>query len=282
MSESNKSIYKKTKKILFNIKFLLKLTYRNLINWFIPSKSPLKEDIVEDSIHWVGHGTTIINLSGTIILTDPVLGSLGHFKRMVKPSLNLKSLNPNIILLSHGHMDHIDFISLLKLNKNSIVICPNGYKTLLKLFGYKNVIIGNWGDSLNFDDVDIKVLEANHDGRRFYLGKNYQSNSYLISKRDKSVFFAGDTAYTDKFNGLSCDLAIMPVGCYYPEGFDEMHCTPKQAFEMFKSMKSKYMVPIHYNTFILSLENNSDTLKTLNSLNDGSIKIIEIGQTVEI
>ena len=39
------------------------------------------------------------------------------------------------------------------------------------------------------------------------------------------------------------------------------------------------IIPIHYKTFIISLENFKDTEDTLLNINDASIKIIDIGET---
>ncbi|MDO5518119.1 MAG: MBL fold metallo-hydrolase, partial [Clostridium sp.] len=117
------------------------------------------------------------------------------------------------------------------------------------------------------------------DGRRFYVGIDNESISYLIERNGKSVFFAGDTALTENYKNIKCDVALMPVGCYKPDRFSYMHCTPEQSYEMYKMMDSKVMIPIHYKTFIISLEDFKETEDSLLNLNDDSIKIIDIGET---
>ena len=88
------------------IEYMYKLHYRNFKLYFNPIKTPLYEPIVKNSIHWVGHATVVINLNDKIIVTDPVTSlNLGELRRLVKPSLNLASINIDYLLLSHGHMD---------------------------------------------------------------------------------------------------------------------------------------------------------------------------------
>ena len=262
--------------------YMYELHRRNFKSYFKPILTPLYEPLVKNSIHWVGHATVVINLNEKVIVTDPVTSTyLGQIKRLVKPSLNLSSINIDYILLSHGHMDHMNYTTLMKINKNAIVIAPKNLKTPLKILGFKNIILLTNNETYNDNHIKIRALKANHDGRRYPWGTAAASNSYIIESSSKKIFFAGDTAYTEIYKNLIADIAIMPVGCYKPDEFQEMHCSPQQSFEMFKMTKSKFMIPIHYKTYILAQDEDEVTCDTLKKLNDGSIKIIDIGQTVK-
>lgn len=265
-------------KTLSNIKFLTKLTYNNIKTYGIKQIAGNNQTIEENSVYWFGHATTIINLDGKLILTDPVItNTMGYFKRQVSIPMDITKLKFDYIILSHGHTDHLNFSSLRQLNKDAIVIVPKGYKRLLNILGYKNVQVIRHNDTYKDEYITIQSIEANHDGRRYYLGPDSESHSYLISGKSKKVFFAGDTAYTENFNGLSSDIALMPVGCYKPDRFSEMHCTPEESYRMFKMMDCPLMIPIHYKTFILSLENFHETIDTLTSFNDHRINMLHIG-----
>lgn len=267
-------------KIFSNINFLFKLTLNNIKQYFKKPKEIKHDKLMTNSINWFGHATTVINLCDKIIITDPVFSTLlGYFKRVTEKPNYIDTLKVDYIILSHGHMDHLSFPSLMKLNKDAIVIVPKGYKKLLNFLGFKNVILLHPGDTYKDDCIKITAYEANHDGRRFYVGIDNESNSYLIERNNKSVFFAGDTALTNNFKNISCNIALMPVGCYKPDRFSYMHCTPEQSYEMFKGMKCPVMIPIHYKTFKISLENFNDTEQTLLTLNKGDIEIIDIGET---
>lgn len=262
-----------------NINFLYKLTKKNISYYKKPRENCLYDTLSKDSIIWLGHATVLINVNNKIILTDPVFCNyLGYMKRLVKLPIDIKNLHIDYVLLSHGHTDHIHLPSLKKINKDAVVLTPKGYKHVLSLLGFKNIHRVLAGDVFSDEYIKITTLKAEHDGRRYYVGNNYASNSYLIEANNKKIFYAGDTAYTEEFNNLESDLALMPVGCYIPERFSVMHCSPEESFKMFKQMNSKIMLPIHYKTFILSLEDSKDTYNRLDKLNDGSIKVIDIGQ----
>jgi len=262
--------------------YMYQLHRRNFKLYFKPILTPTHEPVVTNSIHWVGHATVVINLNGKIIVTDPVTSmSLGQLKRLIKPSLNLASINIDYILLSHGHMDHMNYTTLIKLNKSAIVIAPKNLNIPLKILGFKNIILLAADEMYSDNHMKIKALKANHDGRRYPWGTKVDSNSYIIESSSKKIFFAGDTAYTDIYKDFMADIAIMPVGCYKPDEYTELHCSPQQSFKMFKMTKSKFMIPIHYKTFILAQDDDEVTCDTLERINDGSIKIIDVGQTVK-
>lgn len=263
-----------------NIKFLSILTYNNLREYFNDRSEVQSDPLVTNSIHWYGHATTLINISDTIIVTDPVISNtLGYFKRVVERPSDLREQKIDYIVLSHGHMDHLHFPSLRKLNKDATIIVPKGYKKLMRFLGFKNVVLLRQGETFEDDKVKITALKATHDGRRFYVGIDDESNAYIIESENKKIFYAGDTAYTEDFNDLQCDIALMPVGCYKPERFSYMHCSPEESYKMFKNMNSKLMIPIHYKTFKLSLEDFEETENTLLSFEDETLKILDIGQT---
>ncbi len=263
--------------------YMYELHRRNFKLYFKHIRDPLHEPVVKNSIHWVGHATVVINLNHKLIVTDPVTSiNLGQIKRLVKPSLNLSSINIDYILLSHGHMDHLNYSTLIKLNKSAIVIAPKNLNIPLKILGFKNIILLTQNQIYSDNYIKIKALKANHDGSRYPWGSIAESNSYIIERDSKKIFFAGDTAYTDEYKDLIADVAIMPVGCYKPDEFQDLHCSPQQSFKMFKMTNAKLMIPIHYKTYILAQDEDKVTLDILKRINDGSIKIIDIGQTVKL
>ena len=148
--------------------YMYELHLRNFKSYFKPILTPSYEPIVRNSIHWVGHATVVINLNDKVIVTDPVTSiNLGQIKRLVKPSLDLADLNIDYILLSHGHMDHMNYTTLMKINKNAIVIAPKNLNIPLKILGFKNIILLNQDEMYSDNCIKIRALKANHDGRRY-------------------------------------------------------------------------------------------------------------------
>ena len=124
--------------IFSNIKFLSILTATNIKEYFNQRNDISNEALKTDSVHWYGHATALINLSDIIILTDPVLNNtLGFFKRIANRPSSLDDQKIDYILLSHGHMDHTNFSSLRKLDKNITIIVPKGYRRYRNIWRWK-------------------------------------------------------------------------------------------------------------------------------------------------
>jgi len=85
-----------------------------------PNPSLWRDD--ELNIAWIGHATVLINIYGKIILTDPAmlarvgvnfLGLVYGPLRYTYPALEISEIpKPDIILISHAHMDHMDYNTL--------------------------------------------------------------------------------------------------------------------------------------------------------------------------
>ncbi len=225
----------------------------------------------EATITWIGHSTVLIRMCDMYILTDPVFTKrvgvrLGWFKigpkRFSDPALYPDELPPiDVVLLSHAHMDHLDLQSLRKVvtNRTMVVTAQNTGK-VLKFIKAKEIIELGPNESLRFENgLEVHTVLVNHWGNRFPWNKRFGWTGYLIDGGDARVFFAGDTSYVDTFSSLrdefgEIDVACIPIGAYKPESFLEAHCTPEQAWAMFLDSGAKWLIPIHWNTFVLSQE----------------------------
>lgn len=64
----------------------------------------------------------------------------------------------------------------------------------------------------------------------------------------------------------------MPIGAYDPFRFQ--HCTPEEALKMASDMHSKAIIPIHRNTFKLSVEKTNEPIERLQkALSDNTITL---------
>ncbi len=252
---------------------------------FKPEPESWSNDTI--TLSWIGHSTVLINFYGKIILTDPVLfnrvglyifGSSIGPSRLTPPALTIDEIpKPDIILLSHAHMDHTDYPTLEHITDkypNQIdVVVAYLTKDVINDLPWKSITVLDWKQSATVSDIDISAHEVKHFGWRYpwekdrsrgYHKDGRSFNSYLLKFKDKKIFFGGDTAYTDKLNHLineKPDIAIMPIGAYNP--WTRNHCNPEEALNMASAMGASYFVPIHTKTFKQSSEPFNEPIERL-------------------
>ncbi|PTX63281.1 L-ascorbate metabolism protein UlaG (beta-lactamase superfamily) [Melghirimyces profundicolus] len=225
----------------------------------------------EVTVTWVGHATCYLHFYGTRILTDPVLEErvgLELFpglkigpRRFVPPALSLESLkDTDLILLSHAHMDHLDLPTLKKLaHPGMTVVTAAKMGRLLKGLPVGKVVELSGTDPLRLPDgLTVKAFPVRHWGSRFPWNTDFGWTGYILEKEGRKVVFPGDTAYTSTFARLKeqggVDLLFMPIGAYQPDALTAYHCTPEQGWRMAVEAGARWIVPIHWNTFVLSKE----------------------------
>jgi L-ascorbate metabolism protein UlaG (beta-lactamase superfamily) len=230
---------------------------------------------------WLGHSTVLIKIEGTTILTDPVFSTrvglnLGPFtigiKRLVEPALRLPGAErnsiprPDLILLSHAHMDHFDLPSLRRLESHETgVLTASKTADLLRVTRYGQVDELGWGETARVGEIKVRAFEVNHWGARMQSDTWRGFNGYLIESPRYRVIFGGDTALTGTFRQLRSsrpiDLAIMPVGAYNP--WIRAHCKPEQAVQMANDAGAGMILAVHHQTFELSREPRFEPIERL-------------------
>lgn len=235
----------------------------------VPQDHPAPERWPDRGLHvaWLGHATVLLKVDGMTILTDPVFSdrvglSLGPLtlglKRLTAPALPRKQLpRPDLILLSHAHMDHLDIPSLRALESRRVdVITASKTSDLVRVNRYREVQEIGWGQKVRLGPAEIRAVEVNHWGARMRTDTYRGYNGYMIEAGRYRILFAGDTASTTAFRSLRAskpvDLAIMPIGAYNPWIY--YHCTPEQAWSMGNDAGAEFFVPVHHQTFQLSRE----------------------------
>jgi L-ascorbate metabolism protein UlaG (beta-lactamase superfamily) len=237
-------------------------------------------------------------MDGFTILTDPVFStrigiSIGPFtlglKRLVHPAISLTEIGtPDLILLSHAHMDHLDRPSLRKLeNRGTTVITAAYTSDLLHVKGYKSVQELRWDSTCQVGPVKIRAIEVKHWGARTRSDVHRGYNGYLIEAGRYRVLFGGDTAYTESFRRIrsskSIDLAIMPIGAYNP--WIGAHCNPEQALSMANQAGAEFILPVHHRTFKLSDEPYDEPIERLLNASGAAedrVAVREIGGEIHL
>ena len=269
------------------------------ISYVVPQSSDkqvkwLTTNRIHPSITWIGHATFFIQLNGCNILTDPVWAKrMGLEKRLSEPGLRMDELPPiDVVVISHGHYDHLDIGTLKQLPGSPLYMVPEGLGPLLVRRGFRNVQELAWWEEISHNGVTFTFVPAQHWVRRGLWDMNTSHWGGWIMQADDapSVYFVGDTGYFRGFTEIASrfeiDTVLMPIGAYEPEWFMRIsHINPEDAVKAFRELNARTFIPMHYGAFRLADDTAAEALERLhNAWNDQNmppenLRVMHLGET---
>jgi L-ascorbate metabolism protein UlaG (beta-lactamase superfamily) len=258
------------------LRFLADLVVSSLFTPMRGSTQPLVRAAVGQlGVTFIGHSSFLLQIAGLAILVDPVFAHyLYILKRRRKPGLRVADLPPiDAVLLTHAHMDHLNLPSLRRIIRHSrrlgrtapVAVVPRGVEDLVTNLGFSQIIPLEWWQATELHSlstpsapVHLTMTPARHWGARMFSDTHRGFGGYLLAGAGHRLYHSGDTAYFEGFTQIGRKLhpqvALLPIGAYFPDNFRGVHTSPEDALQAFLDLGAQTMIPMHYGTFRLSLE----------------------------
>ncbi len=212
-------------------------------------------------ITFLGHSSVLLEFDplyagtsdtrGPRILTDPVLrGRVGPL-RWYGAAPGAGHAPVDGVLISHGHHDHLDLPSLELLRRageEPRLVVPAGLGPLLRRRRFLRVQEVVAGDRLRIGEAFVRVVQAEHDGRRRPFGPRAEAVGYVV-ECGTAVYFAGDTGLFEGMATLNgrVDVALLPVWGWGP-ALGQGHLDPSAATDAAARIAAPLAIPIHWGT----------------------------------
>ncbi|WP_274364421.1 MBL fold metallo-hydrolase [Paenibacillus thermotolerans] len=261
-----------------------------------PNLELLRGNRIECTVTAVGHSTFLIQAGGLNIVTDPVWAErMGFGRRLSAPGLRIEDVPPvDVVLISHGHYDHLDAGSLRRLPGDWTALVPEGLGRWFRRRGYRRVTELSWWEETAIGGVRFAFVPAKHWTRRTPWDTNTSHwGGWVVSPETGGrLYFAGDSGYWPGFGEIGerypgIDVALLPIGAYEPEWFmSSSHMTPEEAVRVFTEIGAATFVPMHYDTFHLADDTPREALDRLfaewarRGLASERLKVPALGETL--
>jgi L-ascorbate metabolism protein UlaG (beta-lactamase superfamily) len=177
-----------------------------------------------------------------------------------------------------------------------VAFVPKGVEDLVQDLGFSRVQTLEWWQSVQLEDspippkyqshlvdidqntlhipnsspstVTITATPARHWGARMFNDTHRGYGGYVIASASGPIIYhSGDTAYfggfTEIARRLRPEIALLPIGAYYPDSYRSVHTSPEEALRAFLDLRARVMIPMHYGTFRLGRESMDEPLPRL-------------------
>jgi Predicted Zn-dependent hydrolases of the beta-lactamase fold len=198
---------------------------------------------------WHGHSTWYVSLGGTDLLIDP-------FFNNPKTETDPADLDPEFVLLTHGHADHVAHVPAFA--DTTVVATPELAGFVEDEFGVSETVGMNLGGTVECGDAYVTMHRADHTNG---ANTSYEHDvgmpaGFVVSDtvptqasdaESETFYHAGDTGLMTEMRDvigtfLEPDAAAVPIGDHFTMG-------PMQAAIAVDWLGVDHAFPMHYDTF---------------------------------
>ena len=199
------------------------------------------------TVFWLGQAGLLFELDGVRVMVDPYLSNSvekvepKNYRRLPIDE-SYFDIKPDILILTHNHLDHTDPETLERLFSKHGGICIlasyNAWQTARKFGGDNNYIMFNRGTVWTEKGIKFEAVYAEH--------SDDKAVGVIISYGGRKYYITGDTLYNKKVIkdiNIPIDVVFLPINGVG----NNMNMTDAAHFA--EEIKAKTAVPIHFGMF---------------------------------
>lgn len=197
-------------------------------------------------IEYFGHSAfQITSEEGMKILIDPFISGNPACTTAVE------TINPDVILVTHGHVDHFGDALEIANNSGATVIATHEIATFVQKQGL-NAIGMNIGGTVSINElVSVTMTDARHSSGMDFLENMEEggvATGFVVTlESGKKIYHAGDTGLFGDMKMVigdiyQPDISLIPIGDKFTMGIEDAAVAASW-------LQSRIVIPMHYNTF---------------------------------
>jgi len=223
-------------------------------------------------VTYYGHATILLETATAKLLFDPFITP-----NELAKGIDINTIKPDYILLTHGHVDHVADLFTIQTNSNAMVICIAEIQGWLNKNDVEKVHGMNIGGGFNFDFGRVKMVNAVHSSSMPDGSYGGNPAGYVVYADGKKIYIAGDTALTYDMKLLedeNLDWAFLPIGDNYTMG-------PDDAVKAASFINCKNIIGVHFDTFP-PIKLDHEAAKAKFAAAGLNFILPEVGQTIDL
>lgn len=229
-------------------------------------------------VTYLGHAAfKLVSPKGVVIYIDPYLS------KNPKTPPEMKTVEKaDLILVTHGHGDHLGDTLAIAEKTNATVVAIAELGRYLKKKGAKNVIRMNKGGTCNSHGIAITMVHAVHSSsvtegdQIIYMGE--PAGFVVRFENGFTIYHAGDTGVIGDMKIIGelykPELSLLPIGSHFT-------MDPREATYAAKLLGSKYVIPMHYGTFPVLTGTPEEFSRLMKEVPKTKVLVLKPGETIQ-
>lgn len=217
---------------------------------------------------FLGQCGFVLDTGETVVVIDPYLSDYldknccteeVRWKRRFPAGTDLRSINPDVVLLSHRHWDHLDPWTIkpyIDSGGNALFVGPFATAERLAQQGVRNTRYIDAGEELPINDVCITAIACAHPELHTDGDGHTMELSYVISWEGGTLFFGGDMmvrpGLAETVASHHCGVMLLP--CNGRDAWRDAHgiignATSKEAARFARDAGAGILIPMHHDLY---------------------------------
>ena len=199
---------------------------------------------------WLGQAGLLFDFDGVKVMVDPYLSNSvaavnPRNERRVEVDKRFFEIKPDVLILTHDHLDHTDpetlEIIMTKYDEICVLASQNAWKSVRAYGKAHNYVMFDRGTQWSKDGIRFEAVHAQH--------SDDHAMGVLITYEGKTYYVTGDTLYHQQVIEDVNKTGKVIEAVFLPVNGAGNNMNMEDAARFAEAINAKKVVPVHFGLF---------------------------------